>query len=159
MPTTQWISGHAAQLQLPDEVITERFGWGIVVDTRYGFDVGTQLNRAQWIHFAIPTPIPVPTITPSTTTGPQRVTGVRLDFLTDGAQSAVLQVDVWDGRARIASFPGLNLFGNNPGAFFPVTAGPISRDVGISVLFLIPAGITASTRKITFFAAGADFSV
>jgi hypothetical protein len=150
MAISMFTSGHSGELQRPENSTAERFGWGITIDAKYGFEVGTVVPHTEWIHFPIPTPVFQPT--------PQSITAVHLDFLSDGPLSGVLQIDVWDGRTRIATFPGLFLTGNNPAATFAIPSTPlITRGIGVSVLFVIPRPASGPTQKVTFFSIGADF--
>ena len=151
MAITMWTHGHSVQPENPSLAIIERYGWGATVDTNYGFHVGSVIFQDHWLDFAIPTPTFQP--------GPQKITAVHLDFVTDSAQSYVSAVNVWDGMIRIGAFEPLALTGMNPMATFSIPGTPVvTRGVGVSVKIAILPDLPPGVRKIHFRGVGADFA-
>jgi hypothetical protein len=150
MAIQMWAHGHSVQAENPSLAIIERFGWGAAINTNYGFHVGSVIAENHWVDFSIPTPAFQP--------GPQKITAVHLDFMTESTRAIVSAVNVWDGNNRIAIFDPIRLTGANPMATFAIPATPqVTRAIGVSVQISIPPDLPVGTGKIYFRAVGADF--
>jgi hypothetical protein len=142
MPITfaSWVHGTAIQIEAMDKVEQVlRRGFNVRLFLKPGVDM--------WFHFPIPTPVIL-------NDRRLRADSAMIDFKTDGGQTQISKVHVYDGAARIATHEGLNLSNHHPLERFAVTDRPeIVRGIAISVA--VDMGVDG--RWIEFTSAGVDF--
>jgi hypothetical protein len=98
-----WIHGHSVQVQSPDQLSVERYGFF----TRIG--KAKKVDTIYWFHFSIPTPV-------SVGEEPLGIKSATIRFRTSGSSGKtlymtvrVVAVHVYDGEVCIGKYDNLNL--------------------------------------------------
>ncbi len=120
-------------------------------------------GSSNWVHFPIPTPVvgtwmkePSGLKIEGKSLQYRRyhVTKVFVHFRSESSHGKVTALHLHDGQKRIAEFPGLGLFGENPFKAFQLKDDP---EVQQGICLSVAVAFGKHQRWIEFHSAGADF--
>jgi hypothetical protein len=137
-----WIHGNAALVEYPDRVATQRY---------YGFfnRIVGKANTANWIHFALPTPV--------IEDGRRLIMDRFMLRAVTGTAATLRDVHIRDGEAVVALHNGVNRSGDLGFERFGVASMPDVRwGISVSLGFAFASG-TAAQRRVDLISAGFDY--
>jgi len=144
IPYASWIHAHSVNVEYPDRITNER-------RTGYSFAFDGKSGLANWLHFAIPTPVIINDVR-------MRASSVMLVFKTGSVDAIVQHVHVYDGGTKIAEHNNVNLTKDHPFERFMIPDTPqVQWGLGISVG--IGCGVESMSHHMEFFTAGCDFVI